>query len=64
MFTRDYIIRLIEQIGAFLARIARLERDGQYEAGLREVERGYEALLDMDRRLFDVANSSMKLSTQ
>ena len=49
MFTRDYIIRVIEQAAAFLARALKLERAGQYEAGLREVETAYEALLDMDR---------------
>jgi len=58
MFSRDYLIRLIEQAGDFLARIAGLERQGKFESGLREVERAYDALLDMDRTLFNIAPSS------
>ncbi len=58
MFTRDYIVRLIEQVGDFQKSIAKLERDGQFQAGLREVDRAYDSLLDMDRQLFNIASSS------
>lgn len=59
MFTRDYIIRVIEQAADFIARIAKSKREGHFQAGLRQVESAYDALLDMDRQLFEIANSKM-----
>lgn len=57
MITRDYLIRLIEQVADFVARIAGSKREGYFDQGLRTVDEAYDALLDMDRRLFDVADS-------
>lgn len=58
MFTRDYIIRLIEQVADFLARISKSKREGNFAAGLREVQRAYDSVLDMDRQLFNIADSA------
>jgi hypothetical protein len=59
MFTRDYLLRVIEQAADFIARITKSKREGHFKAGLRQVESAYDALLDMDRQLFEVANSGV-----
>lgn len=58
MITRDYLIRVIEQIADFVARAVAKKREGNYEAGLRLVDEAYDDLLDMDRELFEIADSS------
>lgn len=58
MITRDYLLRLIEQVADFVARIVATKREGNFEAGLRLVDEAYDDLLDMDRELFEIADSS------
>lgn len=41
----DYVLRLIESLGAFLARIRKLREDGEHAAALAEIERTLGELL-------------------
>jgi hypothetical protein len=58
VITRDYLIRIIEQVADFVARVVAKKREGNYEAGLRLVDEAYDDLLDMDRELFEIADSA------
>lgn len=58
MITRDYLVRLIEQVAAFVASIVGAKREGNFDAGLRLVDEAYDDLLDMDRELFEIADSA------
>jgi hypothetical protein len=52
MFQRDYLLRLIEQIMAFIARAIGLAREGRQAEAEREIERGY-ASLGLSRSMVD-----------
>jgi hypothetical protein len=58
VITRDYLVRLIEQVAAFVASIVGAKREGNFDAGLRLVDEAYDDLLDMDRELFEIADSA------
>jgi hypothetical protein len=57
MLRDDYIIRLIKQLGAFLARIAGKRKAGDYEAALAETGKAWDELIGHPRELLDVLDS-------
>jgi hypothetical protein len=57
MLRDDYIIRLIKQLGAFLARIAGKRTAGDYEAALAETGKAWDELIGHPRELVDVVDS-------
>lgn len=58
MLREDYIIRLIKQLGAFLARIAGRRKAGDYEGALAETGKAWEDLIGQPpRELVDVLDT-------
>lgn len=58
MFRDDYLIRMIKQLAAFLARVAGHNRKGEYEEALREAGQAWDELFhDVPRDLIDVVDS-------
>ena len=58
MIERDYIMRLVQQLAAVVARLLRLKEQKEYEQALREVENAYGELLGLSPAIvpmFDVA---------
>ena len=56
---RDYVLRLIQQLGDFLSRIAGRRREGELDEALREVERALDAIFGpMKRTLNDVDSAT------
>jgi hypothetical protein len=58
MFREDYIIRLIEQLAAAIARIAGLNRRGEHDKALAAADRAWGELLDVPRALADTVNTA------
>ncbi len=58
MLREDYIIRLIKQLGAFLARIAGKRREGDFEGALDEAGKAWDDLIGQPpRELVDVLDT-------
>jgi hypothetical protein len=58
MLREDYIIRLIKQLGAFLARIAGRRKAGDYEGALAEAGKAWDDLIGQPpRELVDVLDT-------
>jgi hypothetical protein len=53
MFREDYVMRLIRQLGEFLARVAGHRKKGDYVAALTEAGRAYDRLLEVPREIAD-----------
>lgn len=56
MIREDYIIRLIKQLAAFLARIAGHRKRGEYTQALDEMNRAWTDILDVPRELVDATD--------
>jgi len=61
MVQRDYILRLIEQFVAMVARIVGLSREGNVEAARRELEEAYVALGVPRSMVANLDSASIKL---
>jgi hypothetical protein len=57
MFREDYILRLIQQLVEFIARIAGLNRRGKHDEALVEAEQAWGKLVDAPRELIDVVDT-------
>jgi len=53
MSQRDYVQRMIERLGRFLARVAGLRQEGELERALREVDDAIPQLLGIDLGLLE-----------
>jgi hypothetical protein len=53
----DYLIRLIKQVAAFLARVAGLRRKGQYDEAMVESARAFEELFEIPHDVGDAVDS-------
>ena len=51
MIRRDYIMRMVEEFGKFLAAIAGLKREGEYEEALKKIDGVYEGMIDLDPKI-------------
>ncbi|HWM84658.1 MAG TPA: hypothetical protein VNO33_02445, partial [Kofleriaceae bacterium] len=57
MIRDDYIIRLIKQLGDFLARIARRRKEGQLDQALSDADGAWSELFDIPRELCDIVDT-------
>ncbi|HUS63558.1 MAG TPA: hypothetical protein VMZ28_03405 [Kofleriaceae bacterium] len=57
MLRDDYLIRLIKQVAAFVARVAGLRRAGQYEEALQESCRAFDELFDLPHDIGDAVDT-------
>jgi len=62
MLRKDYIMRLIEQLGVALERILALKHDGQTHQALKEIEQACEKYLGLDPRVISAASGEALLS--
>ena len=51
MIRRDYVMRMIEEFGKFLAAIVGLKREGKYGAALNKIDNVYEGMIDLDPKV-------------
>lgn len=51
MIRDDYLLRLLKQLGEFLARIARRREEGRWRDAFDELDRAWSELLDIPRDL-------------
>ncbi len=51
MIRRDYIMRMIDEFGKFLAAIVGLKREGKFEDALDKVDGLYQGMLDLDPKV-------------
>lgn len=56
MFREDYIMRSIEQLGKFMARLLELKEDGDYDGALDLIDGSYGALLEREREFMDLVD--------
>jgi hypothetical protein len=56
MLQRDYILRLIEEFGKFLAAITGLRLEGKLEEALKKVDETYNELLEIDPKVVKSLN--------
>jgi len=56
MLQRDYILRLIEEFGKFLAAITGLKLEGKLEEALKKVDETYKELLEIDPKVVKSLN--------
>jgi len=57
MMRDDYIIRLIKQLGQFLARMAGKRKDEDYEGAIAEAGKAWDELIGHPRELVEVVDS-------
>ena len=50
MFERDYILRLVKQLGALLAAILKLKKEEQFDAALEQLQGAFPSLFGIDYR--------------
>jgi hypothetical protein len=48
MVRRDYIMRMVEEFGKYLAAIVGLKLDGKPEEALKKIDNVYEGMIDLD----------------
>ena len=53
MTQRDYVLRIVERLGRFLARLAGLRQQGELDRALREVDDAVAQLLGIDLGLLE-----------
>ena len=53
MIREDYLMRMIKQVGEFLARIAGHTKQREYDAALEQSDRAWTEVLDVPRELVD-----------
>src|SRR5262245_56358987 len=58
MLREDYIMRIIRQLGEFLARIVRKREKGDLAGALQEAERAYDGLFDVPREIADSVDTA------
>ena len=51
MLQRDYIMRMIEEFGKFLAAIVGLKREGKYEDALNKIDDVYKGMIDLEPKV-------------
>jgi hypothetical protein len=59
VYRQDYLMRLIEQLAAFVARIAGLNRKGEHEQALATARQAWDELLDAPRDVIAAADTPM-----
>jgi hypothetical protein len=57
MFRQDYILRMIEQLADFLARMAGHNRKREFDKTIEEASRAWTDVLDVPRELVDVLDT-------
>jgi tetratricopeptide (TPR) repeat protein len=57
VFREDYIIRLIQQLVAVIARIVGLNQKGDYDKALAAADQAWEKLLEAPRELIDAVDT-------
>jgi hypothetical protein len=57
VYREDYILRLIEQLVAFVAHVARLNRGGEHDKALATADQAWGKLLDAPRELIDAVDT-------
>jgi tetratricopeptide (TPR) repeat protein len=58
MYRQDYLMRLIQQLAEFLARIAGLNRKGDHDKALATAAQAWDQLLDAPRDVIAAADSA------
>jgi hypothetical protein len=58
MYRQDYLMRLIQQLAEFLARIAGFNRSGEHDKALAAARQAWDELLDAPRDVIAAADSS------
>jgi hypothetical protein len=61
MLRKDYIMRLIEQLGVAMARIIALKNNNQAHEALKEIEQACEKYLGLDPRVIEAASGEALL---
>ena len=61
MLRKDYIMRLIEQLGVAMARIISLKQNNQAHEALKEIEQACEKYLGLDPRVIEAASGEALL---
>lgn len=51
MIQRDYIMRMIEEFGKYLAAIVGLKTDGDLGGALKKIDEVYEGMIDLDPKV-------------
>lgn len=59
MIERDYLMRLVQQLAAALARIFKLKEQEQYDLALLETDKAFTELLGMNREVLVAFDSAM-----
>lgn len=57
MFSEDYVIRMIEQLGAFVTHIAGLNEKGAHDQALDAADQAWGKLIDAPRALIDAVDT-------
>jgi hypothetical protein len=57
MYSREYILRLIEEFGKFLEAIMGLKSEGKLEEALKKVDEAYNEVMDIDPILIKSINN-------
>jgi hypothetical protein len=57
VFSEDYVIRMIEQLGAFVAQIAGLNEKGEHDQALDAADQAWGKLIDAPRALIDAVDT-------
>lgn len=63
MFRQDYLLRMIEQLADFLARMAGHNRKREFDKTIEEASRAWTELLDVPRELVDVLDTPTLAAT-
>ncbi len=51
MIRRDYIMRMVEEFGKFLAAIVGLKREGKLPEALKKIDDVYEGMIDLEPKV-------------
>ncbi len=51
MIQKDYIMRMVEEFGKYLAAIVGLKRDGDLGGALKKIDDVYEGMIDLDPKV-------------
>lgn len=57
MFSEDYVIRMIQQLVAFVAHIAGLNQKGEHDKALAAADQAWGKLIDAPRELIDAVDT-------
>ncbi len=57
MIRQDYIMRLIEQLVRFLAKVLFNKENGNYGEALKNIDKAFSGILGLDSKLIDISSS-------